>query len=129
MVASLNRVELIGHVAADPEIKQLAQGVVCLVRIATITRTWESCGEMEEETKWTVVEVSGRLAELCGRYLSKGSLVRVEGRLCTHSWEDRASGLERDATKVRATDVMFLEYHEPDDADATEAFAVEELPF
>jgi single-strand DNA-binding protein len=129
MTLSLNRVELIGRLGADPTITHLAQGVVCTFSIATNYRWRDSAGQHQEETEWTRVEVWGRQAENCGRYLTKGSLVRVEGRLRTHSWEERESGEARYATNVRASDVLFLDRHGPDSESSTEPFASEDLPF
>jgi single-strand DNA-binding protein len=129
MTASLNRVKLIGRLDAKPEVKQLPQGMVCSFRVGTNTRRRDATGEMQEDTQWTVVEVWGRQAELCRRYLTKGSLVGIEGQLHTRSWQDRENGQRRDDTNVRATDVMFLGYPEHDDTTSAGACVMDDLPF
>jgi single-strand DNA-binding protein len=129
MTTSLNRVELIGRLGADPTVTHLAQGVVCTFNVATNYRWRDSAGQQHEETEWTRVEVWGRQAENCGRYLVKGSLVRVEGRLRTRSWEEQESGQTRYATNVRAADVLFLDRRGQDSDTSDRPFEIEDLPF
>ncbi len=85
------------------------------------------------ETDWTTIEAWDKLAEQCGRYLRKGSRVRVVGSLHTRSWEDRESGQKRFKTVVRAEDVLFLdarqESHDEPDAPEEAAEVAEDLPF
>jgi single-strand DNA-binding protein len=103
--------------------------VVCTSRVATNLRQGDTAGEMLEETEWTVVEVWGRQAELCGRYLAKGSLMGIEGQPYTRSCEDRENGQRRSDTDIRAIDVMFLEYPEHDGTTSVRACVIEDLPF
>ncbi len=83
-----------------------AQGSASL-RVAT-NETWnDKSGQRQERTEWHRVVVWGKLAELCSKFLSKGRLVYVEGRLRTRSWDDK-DGNKRYSTEVIASDVQFL---------------------
>ncbi|MBC8162297.1 MAG: single-stranded DNA-binding protein [Roseiflexaceae bacterium] len=133
---TVNRIELIGWLGMDPELRFVPSGVaVCSFRVATkryVGRT--DAGERIVETDWLPVEVWDRTAELCGQYLHKGSRVRVAGHLESQSWEDKKTGERRFKLLVRAEDVLFLdakaETQQPTDAveDAREEVA-EDLPF
>jgi single-strand DNA-binding protein len=109
MSNSLNRVELLGHLGADPESKFTALGIpVTTFRVATNHRYKNTAGEEQEETEWTGIVAWRKLAELCTSYLQKGSKVYVAGRLRTRSWEDEA-GQTRYRTEVQAEEVLFLD--------------------
>ena len=129
---TLNRVELIGWVGADPRSRFLPSGTaVCEFSIATRrVGVRNEAGERTFETDWTPVEAWDKLADLCGRSLHKGSRVRVTGSMHTRSWEDRESGQKRFKTVVRAEEILFLDTRPEQEA---EAEAVEEtaeaLPF
>jgi single-strand DNA-binding protein len=129
---TVNRVELVGWVGADPEQRFVPSGVaVCKFQVATNRLGGRNeAGEWVTEAEWTTIEAWDKLAELCGQALHKGSRVRVVGSLQTQSWEDRASGQKRSKTFVRAEDVMFLNTRErtQDEAAAVEE-TVEDLPF
>ena len=132
---TVNRVELVGWVGAEPEQRFIQSGsAVCSFRVATKRPAGRSeSGERMFETDWTTIEAWDKLAEQCGRYLHKGSRVRVVGSLHTRSWEDRESGQKRFKTVVRAEDVLFLDTRpeHQDDAEAVEEAVevVEDLPF
>lgn len=99
----LNKVFLIGRLVADPELKTTPQGQsVCNIRIAT-NRVWidKNSGEKKEETEYHDVILWRKLAEIASQFLSKGSLVMIEGRLRTRNWED-PSGNKRYKTEVIA---------------------------
>lgn len=132
---TVNRVELVGWIGAEPEQRFLPSGtVVCNFRVAT--KRWAGRGEdgsRSVETDWTPVEAWDKLAETCARYIHKGSRVRVTGSLHTRSWEDRESGQKRFKTIVRADEVLFLDTR-PGTLDAAEAVEesteiAEALPF
>ncbi|PDV97984.1 single-stranded DNA-binding protein [Candidatus Chloroploca asiatica] len=108
---TVNCVELLGWLGADPELRFLANGAaVCRLRVATKRFTnLDTEGRREFETDWTSVEAWGKLAELCNSYLHKGSRVRVNGALRTDAWTDKASGQTRSRTLVRAENVLFLD--------------------
>lgn len=109
-MASLNKVQLIGNLGADPEVRFTQGGVaVANLRIAT-TEKWKdkTSGELKEQTEWHRVVVFGKLAELCREYLAKGRSVYVEGRLQTRSWDDK-DGNKRYSTEVQGQTIQFLD--------------------
>ncbi|HNP71963.1 MAG TPA: single-stranded DNA-binding protein [Kouleothrix sp.] len=129
---TLNRVELIGWLGAEPEQRFVPSGAaVCNFRVATKRPAGRNeAGERILESEWTNVEAWEKLAEQCGRYLHKGSRVRVVGSLHTQSWEDRETGQRRFKTVVRAEDVLFLDTRsEAQEPSAPAAEEVEDLPF
>jgi single-strand DNA-binding protein len=107
-MASVNKVILIGNLGADPETRYLPSGdAVTNIRIAT-TETWkDKAGTKQEQTEWHRVAFFGRLAEIAGEYLKKGSPVYVEGRLQTRKWQDK-DGQERYTTEIRADRMQLL---------------------
>lgn len=113
MAGSLNRVQLIGRLTADPEMKYLPTGVpVTSLRVATNRYGTSSDGERKEFTDYhdvVVWNIGGRkLAELAAQYLRKGSLTYIEGRLQTRSWEGQ-DGQKHYRTEVNCNDIQFLE--------------------
>ncbi len=109
MSRDLNKVQLIGRLGADPEMRYTAQGnAVTTFRVAS-SRTWKKAdGQLEEETEWFRVVAWNRLGEVCGEYLRKGSRVYIEGRLKTRSWQDQ-EGQTRWITEVVAEDMIMLD--------------------
>ncbi len=108
-MASLNRVQIIGNLGADPEMRFTANGqAVSTFNVAVNRRYKTRDGERREETEWVRCVAWARLAELASQYLSKGSQVYVEGRMQTRQWEDR-EGQRRYTTEVVANDVQFLD--------------------
>ena len=101
-MASVNKVILIGNLGADPETRYLPSwDAVTNIRIAT-TEAWkDKSGEKQEHTEWHRVAFFGRLAEIAGEYLKKGSQVYIEGRLQTRKWTDK-EGHERYTTEIVA---------------------------
>ena len=105
-MASVNRVILIGNLGKDPETRYAPSGdAICNITLAT-TDTWrdKATGEKREATEWHRVGFFGKLAEIAGQYLRKGSQVYIEGSLRTRKWTDK-DGVERYTTEIRA-DVM-----------------------
>ena len=102
MSGSLNKVQLIGNLGADPEIRHTQQGLaVANLRVAT-TETWRDkrSGERREKTEWhRVVIFDEKLAEVAEKYLHKGSKVYLEGQLQTRKWQDQ-EGNDRYSTEV-----------------------------
>lgn len=101
MAGSLNKVELIGNLGADPELRYLQNGgAVANLNIAT-SESWKdkTTGEKKEKTEWHRVVIFGKLAEVAGEYLRKGSKVFIEGGLRTRKWQDQA-GVERYTTEI-----------------------------
>ncbi|WP_129633508.1 single-stranded DNA-binding protein [Candidatus Oscillochloris fontis] len=108
---TLNRVELIGHLGADPEMRFLSNGkAVCRFNLATKRISGKNeQGDRNYETEWTQIEAWEQLAEQCNSYLHKGRRVLISGSLRTDSWADKESGQARYRTYVRAREVLFLD--------------------
>jgi single-strand DNA-binding protein len=108
-MASVNKVILVGNLGADPETKYLPSGdAVTNIRIATTDR-WKdkASGEMKEATEWHRIAFFGRLAQIAGEYLKKGSQVYVEGRIRTRKWQDK-DGQDRYSTEIVADQMQML---------------------
>lgn len=106
---SLNRVELIGNLGRDPEVRATQNGVkVANLSLATNRRWRDGAGELQEVTDWHRLVVWGDRAEAAARFLRRGSLVYVEGRLSTSSWEDQG-GTKRETAEIVVTDLQFLD--------------------
>ena len=109
-MASVNKVIIVGNLGRDPEMRTFSSGdQVANVTIATTDR-WKDkqSGEMKESTEWHRVVFNGRLAEIVGQYLRKGSQVYVEGSLRTRKWTDQQTGQERYSTEIRADTMQML---------------------
>ena len=109
MAGSLNKVQLIGRLGADPEVKQMVNGKsVARLSIAT-SQSWKdkSSGERKEKTEWHRVVFFRRIAEVCGEYLKKGSSVYIEGSLRTRDWEDD-QGNKRYTTEIIGREMQML---------------------
>ncbi|MDR3324125.1 MAG: single-stranded DNA-binding protein [Zoogloeaceae bacterium] len=108
-MASVNKVIIIGNLGRDPETRYSASGdAMCNITVAT-TETWKDkqSGEKKEATEWHRITFFGRLAEIAGQYLKKGSQVYVEGTLRTRKWTDK-EGHERYTTEIRADEMKML---------------------
>jgi single-strand DNA-binding protein len=109
MARGINKVILIGNLGQDPDTKAMPSGMtVCNLRIAT-SESWKDkqTGEMKEQTEWHSVAMFGRLAEIAGEYLRKGSQVYIEGRLRTRKWQDK-EGKDRYTTEIVANEMQML---------------------
>jgi len=109
MARGVNKVILVGHLGADPEVRYMPNGgAVANVTVAT-TESWKdkSSGEQQEKTEWHRVVFFARLAEIVGEYLKKGSQLYVEGRLQTRKWQDK-SGVDRYTTEIVASEMQML---------------------
>lgn len=101
MAGGINKVILVGNLGQDPEIRYTADGrPIANFSIAT-SETWKdrNSGERREKTEWHRVVVFGKLAEICGEYLSKGRQVYIEGKLQTRKWQGQ-DGQDRYTTEV-----------------------------
>lgn len=107
-MANLNKVFLIGNLTRDPELRYLPNGTAVTSFTIASNRTYTlQSGEKKQEATFMRVVVWGRRAEVCGEYLSKGSLAFVEGRLQSRSWEGQ-DGQKRNTVEVVADNVQFL---------------------
>ena len=105
----LNNAQIIGHLGKDPEVRYLPSGeAVANFSIAT-TEKWKdkNSGEPREETEWHRISTFGRLAEIVGEYVKKGSLVFVQGKIKTRKYTD-GQGVERYSTEIRAETLKML---------------------
>jgi single-strand DNA-binding protein len=108
-MASVNKVIIVGNVGRDPETRYMPSGdAVTNISVATSDRYKDKqTGEMKETTEWHRVAFFGKLAEIAGQYLKKGSQVYVEGRLRTRKWTD-ASGQEKYSTEIVSETMQML---------------------
>ena len=104
----LNKVTLIGRLGRDPEVRFTQQGTaVCNFTVAT-DETWkDQAGQKQKRTEWHQIVVWRQLAEICGKYLVKGKLVYLEGKLQTRTWEDK-EGQKRYKTEIQANEMKML---------------------
>lgn len=115
---ALNRVTLIGHAGKDPEIKHLESGVtVATLSLATTESFKDRNGQYQEQTEWHNIVFWRHLAERAEQQIRKGSLVYVEGRLRTRSWEDQ-NGQKHYLTEVIANDMELCMKSSDDNASA-----------
>lgn len=101
MARGINKVILLGHLGRDPEVKYMPNGnAVANITVAT-SESWKdrNTGQQQDRTEWHRVVIFGKLAEIAGQYLKKGSLVYFEGQLQTRKWTDQ-SGQDRYTTEI-----------------------------
>jgi len=108
-MASVNKVIIVGNLGADPETRYMPSGeAVTNVRVATTDR-WKdkASGDTKEATEWHRIAFFGRLAEISGEYLKKGSQIYVEGKLRTRKWQDK-DGNDRYSTEIIGDTMQML---------------------
>lgn len=107
-MASVNKVILVATLGKDPDVRQTQNGnAICNLSAATSRKYKDAQGNAQEETEWHRINLFGKMAELAGQYLSKGSSVYIEGRLRTRKYTDK-QGIERYQTEVVAESMQFL---------------------
>ncbi|MCC6806487.1 MAG: single-stranded DNA-binding protein [Deltaproteobacteria bacterium] len=107
-MAGVNKVIIVGHLGADPEVRYTQSGqAVASFNVATSETFNDKNGERQERTEWHRIVAWAKLAELCGEYLKKGRQVYLEGRLQTRQWDDK-DGHKRYTTEIVAQNVQFL---------------------
>ncbi|ALR05495.1 single-stranded DNA-binding protein (plasmid) [Xylella fastidiosa] len=108
-MASLNKMQLIGNLGADPDIRYMQDGTPTVTVSVATTDTWKDkdTGNKEEKTEWHRVVFFGGLAEIVGEFLKKGSQIYVEGRLRSRNWEDK-EGNKRYTTEIMAKEMKML---------------------
>lgn len=104
---NVNKVILIGFIAKDPEVKEIAGKKVATLSLPTSRRYQNSSGAWEEETQWHTVECWGKTAEIVEKYVKKGSQLFVEGELRYRTWES-ADGRKNHATGILANRIEML---------------------
>ena len=108
-MAGVNKVIIVGNLGRDPEVSYTPSGTAkALLNVAT-SDTWKdkATGEKKERTEWHRIVVWDKLGEICGKYLSKGRQVYIEGKLQSRSYDDK-EGVKRYITEIVAQDVQFL---------------------
>ena len=108
-MASVNKVIIVGNLGRDPEIRYMPSGdAIANIAVATSYKSKDkNTGEQKELTEWHRISFFGRLAEIVGQYLKKGSSVYVEGRLQTRKYTDK-DGVEKYATDIVAENMQML---------------------
>ena len=132
-MGAVNKVILIGNLGHDPEIRYTTSGqAVANFSLATTEVRTNKGGEKQDFTEWHRIVAWGRLAEICGEYLSKGRMVYIEGSLRTRSWEDK-EGRKRWTTEIFAQNIQMLgpsgQKGEPiseSDEESSEGFEIDE---
>lgn len=124
MTRSLNRVQLIGNLTRDPELRYTPQGTaVCTIGLAT-NRSWTTeGGDKKEEAEYHRIVAWNKLGELCSQLLTKGRKIYVEGRLSTRSWTGQ-DGTQKTTTEIVIDDMIILDSRR-DQAQETEASSEE----
>ena len=108
MAASMNKVFIMGNLTRDPELRYVPSGAAVANFTVAVNRAYkDKAGEKKEDTSFIRVIVWGKMAEICGEYLSKGRPVLVEGRLQSRAWEAQ-DGSKRSTIEVIAVNVQFL---------------------
>ena len=127
-MASKNLVILIGHLARDPEIKFFDSGnSVCNFTVATTKKYVDKSKEKQEKTQWHNITAWGKLAEICGQYLKKGSSVYIEGRIEYEKYEK--DGVEKYITKIVASSMQMLGGKGKEPAESAPESGNSDLPF
>ena len=129
-MASVNKVILVGYLGKDPEMRTFPSGdQVANVSLAT-TDKWrdKQSGETREHTEWHRLVFNGRLAEIAGQYLRKGSQIYVEGSIRTRKWTDQQSGQERYSTEIRVDQMQMLGWSEGGAQQATTKATPKQAP-
>lgn len=107
-MASVNKVILVGNLGRDPEMRYMPSGdAIANFSVATTDNWKDKNGQKQERTEWHRISMFGKLAEIAGEYLKKGSSVYIEGRLQTRKWQDK-EGNERQTTEVVADRMQML---------------------
>ena len=110
MARGVNKVILIGNIGKDPETRYSAGGGAITNLTLATSESWKDkqSGEQQERTEWHRVALFGRLAEIAGEYLKKGSKVYIEGSLRTRKWQDQ-SGQDKYTTEIVANEMQMLD--------------------
>ena len=107
-MSSLNRCTIIGRLGADVEVRNTQSGTtVATLSVATSEKYKDKSGELIEKTQWHRIVAWGRLAEICEKYLKKGSLAYFEGPIETREWTDK-EGVKRYTTEIKALNMQML---------------------
>jgi single-strand DNA-binding protein len=100
-MAGINKVILVGNLGRDPEVKTASNGSAIANLALATSESWKdkNTGQKQEKTEWHRISIFGKLAEVAGNYLKKGSKVYIEGQLKTRKWQDQ-TGADRYTTEI-----------------------------
>ena len=105
---SINKVILVGNLGKDPELRHIGSGMaVCTFSLATTDRFKNKQGEQQDKTEWHNIVAWAGLAEICGKYLTKGKQVYIEGRIQNRSYDDR-DGNKRYISEIVASEMQMI---------------------
>lgn len=109
MAKGINKAIIVGTLGQDPEIRYTSNGAAIANLSVATNEEWKdkNTGEKQERTEWHRVSIFGKLAEICGKYLHKGSQVYLEGRIQTRKWQDK-NGADRYTTEIVAHEMQML---------------------
>ncbi|MCK9364097.1 MAG: single-stranded DNA-binding protein [Syntrophales bacterium] len=114
----INKAILVGRLGKDPEVRYTPDGMMVTNFTMATDEVWkDKNGEKAQKTEWHRIVTFGKLAEICGKYLIKGKLVYIEGRIQTRSWEDK-EGVKKYTTEIVASDMKMLDSKGQKDSDA-----------
>lgn len=106
----INKAIIVGRLGRDPEVRAFASGSsVTEFSVATDEKFTDRSGERQERTEWHNIKAWGKLGEICGQYLRKGSLVYIEGAIQTESWDDKETGKKVYKTVINARTMKMLD--------------------
>lgn len=124
----VNKVILIGNLGKDPEVRYSQAGAAIASFNVATTETWKKQdGSKEELTEWHRIVAFGRLGEICGEYLSKGSKVFIEGRLQTRKWDDK-DGNTKYTTEIVAREMKMLSPRGSSDSSQSQQYNDQPFP-
>jgi len=107
----INKAIIVGNLGQDPETRYMPNGsAVTNISVAT-SESWKDkqTGQKQERTEWHKIVLFGKLAEIAGEYLKKGSKVYLEGALRTRKWQDKTDGKDRYSTEIVASEMQMLD--------------------
>lgn len=106
----LNQVQIIGHLGKDPEIRKTQSGMTIANLTVATSEKWKDkkSGELKEHTEWHRVVLFDKLGDIAERYLTKGSLCYLAGKLQTRSWTDEKTGTTKYATEIHGNELKLL---------------------
>ncbi len=108
MSRGLNKVQIIGHLGRDPEMRYTPSGKPVTTFTVAVSRSWSTTdGERHNETEWFNIVAFGSLAETCKQYLNKGKQVYIDGRLQTRRWDDK-EGVKHTSIEIVANEMIML---------------------
>jgi len=125
---SVNRATILGHIGREPETRAMPDGgMITNISVAT-TSTWkDKSGQKQEDTEWHRVAFFGKLAEIAGEYLKKGSQVYIEGKIRTRKWQDK-DGNDKYTTEILAENMQMIGSRPPSNSEESDSRASSSRP-